>query len=190
MALLAVASVVAACSGRALDVGGGSDGGREDGAAPDTGALADAEPDVSVPLPPVGFFLQGVPCTITGESVDGLRWPTWSIAVDATCDSRGYHLLVVSNATITYPQRCSIATEVVLRTIEPEIVDSATPEGGVPPSDAGASIQWQASSLRGSCDIMIGPTTASPSSVIALRATVVSPENGALDLTYHSRTPD
>lgn len=190
----AAISIVAACSGRALDVGGNADAGgleEEEAGLPAPNPPADAVPEPAPELPPVGLSVQGELCTITDEAVNGSSWPTWSIAVEAICNSTSFHLRVVSNAAITYPQRCSIATEVRLTTVIPLEADSGSlDDAGMPRADAGWYGEWQANSLRGSCDVMVGPTTASPSSVIAVRATVESLENGALDVSYRSRTPD
>lgn len=192
MRFAAAASVVAACSGRALDVGGNPDaGGAVDAGLPGDATLpaigSDPLPEAApYELPSVGFTIEGAACTIAEETVNGYAWPTWTIAVLAVCGSSWFRLSVVSNATITYPQSCSIATEVTLSTVDAQ--DAATIEAGsVPPPDAGFALPWQANALRGSCEIMLGPTTASPSSDIALTAIVESLQNGALHVSYASR---
>ena len=153
---LLFASMIFACSGKTLDVGSASQagvGGDSDAEAADAGAL---EGDVP---PPGGLTVDDTPCVITQQGGGGAEWPAWSHPLQADCGLLGHVRVVAeSNASVPYPQSCSVVTSVYL---------GMDAEG-----DAG-TLSYEARLGRGSCQFDSGPTLADPSTGIAFVATTV-----------------
>jgi hypothetical protein len=128
------------------------------------------QPDVYVPQP-AQLILDGAYCAIIDTDGQTREWPHWGIMIHAWCPAAGeVRLSIDSYANISYPQTCSVATNIWLSTTAG--IGGGAGEAGV---DAGNFYYtyYEAGLGEGTCSVTSGPRTWDPSAGLAFTATVV-----------------
>lgn len=152
-----IAVLCLACTGRTLDVGVAKeeDDGGVDADIADA-SIADVA-DVIEPAIPLGFQIDGVPCT---PRIDGGGWPIWQYDFLANCGPLGQaRFIVKGDGSFPYPQKCSVVTQMYL---------GMDAEG-----DAG-EVSYEAKPGRGTCSVISGPTPQDATTPLVVEGTLQS----------------
>jgi hypothetical protein len=147
-------SLLSACSAKLLDVGSGTPTPAPAAPDPDSGGEAQA------PGLPLGLYVDDVACTSQPTSASR-EWPTWAVGGRGECAVIGpVTFVVASEASIAYPQSCSVATSVLA-------MIGHDPDGSI------TYLHFVANVSTGACVIASGPSLTGPATPLAFTATVI-----------------